>query len=59
MLELTDLAMEEISTALSDPDGWKASFDRVGQVYVERPYVAPQNELNQWRVRFLSAIQGK
>ncbi|MGI2040165.1 helix-turn-helix domain-containing protein [Shewanella frigidimarina] len=59
MFELTDLTIEERSTALSDPEGWKLALEQAGQPYEEPPYVAPQKELNQWRVKFLSAIQSK
>ncbi len=59
MFELTDLAIEERSTALSDPEGWKSALKLVGKPYEEVPYIAPQKELNQWRVKFLSAIQGQ
>lgn len=59
MFELSDLTVEERSTALSDPDGWKSVLKQLGQTYKELPYVAPKKELNQWRVKFLKAIQSK
>ncbi|MBD1574790.1 helix-turn-helix domain-containing protein [Vibrio sp. S17_S38] len=59
MFELTDLTIEERSTALSDPESWKSALSLVGQSYEEITYIAPQKELNQWRIRFLGAIQGQ
>lgn len=59
MFELTELSIEETSTALSDPEGWASALAVCGRQYTEEPYIAPQKEMNQWRVKFLSAIQSK
>lgn len=59
MFELTELSSEETSTALSDPEGWASAQAVCGRQYAEEPYIAPQKEMNQWRLKFLSAIQSK
>lgn len=59
MFELTNLSIEEVSTALSDPDGWRKAVSVVGETYQQAEYNAPKKELNQWRIKFLSAIQSK
>ena len=59
MLDLTAITVEETSTALSDPEGWKLTLEQLGRPYEEHHFVAPQKELNQWRLKFLSAIQSK
>lgn len=59
MFELTDLSAEETSTALSDPEGWASALKVIGRQCDEEPYIAPQTEMNQWRLKFLSAIQSK
>ncbi|WP_447061178.1 helix-turn-helix domain-containing protein [Vibrio alginolyticus] len=59
LFELTNLTMEEHSTALSDPDGWKRAFKIGGQADDGESYVAPTKELNQWRIKFIEAIQSK
>ncbi|CCO46996.1 hypothetical protein VIBNISOn1_20004 [Vibrio nigripulchritudo SOn1] len=59
MFALTELSIEEISTTLSDPEGWASAQAVFGCQYVEEPYITPQKEMNQWRVQFLSAIQSK
>lgn len=59
LFELTNLTMEEHSTALSDPDGWKRALQIGGQADDGESYVAPTKELNQWRIKFIEAIQSK
>ncbi len=46
MLDLTAITVEETSTALSDPEGWKLTLEQLGLPYEELPFVAPQKELN-------------
>lgn len=56
MFELSDLTIEEISTALSDPDGWQKALEIAGQIYKEVPYTPPKNGLEQWREKFTQAL---
>lgn len=59
MFELTELTMEEHSSALSDPDGWKLALQVAGQTDEQESYVAPTKAITQWRVKFIEAIQSK
>ncbi|CAH6954681.1 conserved hypothetical protein [Vibrio chagasii] len=59
MFELTNLTMEEHSTALSNPDSWKEALQIAGQTEDGEPYVAPTKALTQWRLTFIEAIQSK
>ncbi|WP_447026251.1 helix-turn-helix domain-containing protein [Vibrio sp. B1Z05] len=59
MFELTELTIEEHSIALSDPDGWKEVLQIAGQTNDEESYFAPTEEITQWRVKFIKAIQSK
>lgn len=59
MFELTNLTMEEHSTAMSDPDGWKEALQIAGQTDDGESYVAPTKAITQWRVKFIEAIQSK
>lgn len=59
LFELTELTMEEHSTALSDPDGWKKALQIAGKMEDGESYIAPTKALTQWRIKFIEAIQSK
>ncbi len=53
---LTVITINDAITALADPEGWEKTCKFLNQS-PEVDYCVPENELREWRLRFMAAIQ--
>ncbi len=57
MFDLTHIMMDDTYRALADPKGWKEACDVAGFPQELDEYEVPEKELQQWRMKFITAIQ--